>query len=166
MATLVELRATGRLLRYEAELPGRAQEERSIYLFEQVANRIENEIAALESLFGSEINPIEELVAFLDAFCAGEPIIVERQFRPLVHLGDGIWELKTRDVRLFGWFASRDCFICAAIDDATKIKDHNLYKPYAAECVRRREALDLDEPKFLTGDHPNAVLSNFGYPAP
>ena len=165
MATLLELSATGTIVRYKTE-PARAQDERLIYFYPQVVERIENEIAALESFFGVEVSPIEELDAFLERYCQGEPLTHERQFKCLTHLGDGIWELKTRDVRMFGWFARRDCFVCSAVFDATKTKDMKLYRPFCQEAVRRRDELELDEPKFIAGDDPNVVLSNFTYPAP
>lgn len=166
MATLLDLHDAGVIRRVEAELPGRAQDERLIYIYPKVAERIENEIAELHSIFEHEIDPIEQLFVFIGEFCSGDPLIYERQIWSLNNLGDGIWELKTRDLRLFGWFPVRDCFVCAAIDQATRVKELNLYGPYAQECVRHRDALDLDEPKFLVGDYPNAVLSNFTYPAP
>ena len=119
----------------------------------------------LESRFGSEIAPIEQLDDFLGSYCAGEVLMFERQFRPLVHIDKGIWELKTIDLRLFGWFHRRDCFVCSAVDDATRVKSIPLYSGYRDQAVHDRSTLDLDEPKFISGDDPNDVVSAFSYPA-
>jgi hypothetical protein len=75
---------------------------------------------------------------------------------------DGIWELKTEDIRIFGFFHKKDCFIGVVADDATRIKTYDLYHGYAnVNCRRFREAIDLDNPKCVLGDDPNAVVSNF-----
>jgi hypothetical protein len=78
-----------------------------------------------------------------------------------MHLGDGIWELKTADLRLFGWFLQKDCFIVSDIDDTGRIKQSNLYRGYCLQAVRRRDALELNEPKFIRGDNPDDVVSDW-----
>jgi hypothetical protein len=79
------------------------------------------------------------------------------------HLRDGIWELKTPDLRLFGWFHVKDCFICGALDTAFNVKNSNLYKGYANEVGHFRDELPLDEPKYLTGDDPSNVVTNYDF---
>jgi hypothetical protein len=44
------------------------------------------------------------------------------------------------------------------------VKRHRLYYGYANEAARFRDRLDLDAPKFVPGDDPHAVVSNFSYP--
>lgn len=107
----------------------------------------------------------KQFVALAELFCAGERLSYGYQFKPLTHITDGVWKLKTADIRIFGWFSRKDCFIGAVADDATKIKDHNLYHGYANVPTKRfRDALDLNPPKFVSGDDPHAVVSNFNYP--
>jgi hypothetical protein len=77
---------------------------------------------------------------------------------------DGIWELKTADLRIFGWFNVLDHFVGAAADTTDRVKQHNLYYGYAGETARFRDGLDLDPPKFIPGADPNAVVSNYTYP--
>lgn len=126
---------------------------------------METVLPSLTSFFESEITPIEQLDEFMANFCAGEVLTFQRQFRPLVHIDKGVWELKTRDLRLFGWFHKRDCFVCSAIDDATKVKGPpRLYNGYRDQAGHDRDTLDLDEPKFVQGDDPNDVVSAFCYP--
>ncbi len=86
------------------------------------------------------------------------------RFKPLTHHRDGIWELKTPDLRIFGWFVKRDQFVGWAADATEKIKKHNLYHGYAREAGHFRDNLNLDPPKFVQGDKPDAVVSNFDYP--
>jgi hypothetical protein len=54
--------------------------------------------------------------------------------------------------------------VAAVADTAYRCKKFDLYAGYAGEVVRFRNALDLDEPKFIPGDDPNAVVTNFDYP--
>lgn len=102
-------------------------------------------------------------------FCSGETLTFERAragpaFKPLVHLQDGIWELKQPDLRFFGWFYEKDCFIGGALDTAFNVKSGPLYRGYAAEVAYHRQQLDLNEPKFVPGDDPRDVVSSFNYP--
>lgn len=75
-------------------------------------------------------------------------------------VGNGVWELKTADLRLFGWFVQKDCFIVCDCDTTLRVKQMRLYPGYRDQAVRFRERLDLDEPKFIAGDDPNDVVSD------
>jgi hypothetical protein len=79
-------------------------------------------------------------------------------------VGDGVWELKTADVRIFGWFPGRDQYIAVRVDQAWRVKESNLYAGYKGEVVRYRDALPLAGDKFVKGVDPNDVVSNFSYP--
>lgn len=65
---------------------------------------------------------------------------------------------------MFGWFSKKDCFIGVAANPTDLVKRHNLYNGHAMEVVRFRNALSLDEPKFIPGDNPHDVVSDFSYP--
>ena len=161
MATILDVAAQGGIIKYDPDLKVGEQEERLFYLFPKAVSRIEQKVAKLASAFGSEITPLEQLDALLATFCAGDVMSFGRQFHPLRHVDLGIWELKTADLRLFGWFSARDCFVCTNIDDATQIKRSQMYTGYRDEAVRLRATLPLSDPKFVPGDDPNDVVSNF-----
>lgn len=69
----------------------------------------------------------------------------------------GIWELKTSDIRFIGWFHLRLTFVIAEVDTAFRIKKHGLYPGYRESAVRRRDALGLNEPKFITGSYDDVL---------
>ena len=106
----------------------------------------------------------EQLAQYVDDFAAGTVLAVNWHLRTLNHLGDGIWELKTPDLRVFGWFHVRDCFIAVSGQLTQTIKEHNLYRGLANEAVHLRDRLDLDNPKFVAGTDPNDVVSNYTFP--
>lgn len=166
MATILHLANQGLLHKLEAGLSWREQEERLIYVLPEAMAWMRDVLPIEESNWGSEISPLEQLDSFLIDYCAGKELAYERQFRPIRHIADGIWELKTVDVRLFGWFYRKDLFICSAGNIKWKIKESGLVHGYRSEAAGRRDHLGLEEPKFVPGDNPNDVISAFYYAAP
>lgn len=163
MATVVELVLRGELDRFDPVLRSRQQAARLLYGRQRVWEWIEKNLPDAVSEHGSLISPLEELDELLNAFCAGDELSFDRQIKPLQHWGHGIWELKTKELRIFGWFSSVDVFIACSIDFATRIKAHRLYAGYRDEAVRFRDTLDLTPPKFITGDDPRGVATNIGF---
>lgn len=164
MATVIDLDNRGQLFKLDALEQG-AQEFREFYASPQLHDWVNNVLPNLSSSWNIELSPLEQFVALTEIFCSGERLAYDRQFKPLTHITDGIWELKTADIRIFGWFKRMDCFIGVVADDATKIKKHNLYYGYANITTKNfLQKLDLDEPKYIPGDDPHAVVSNFDFP--
>lgn len=164
MATLIELEKASKVFKFDASLAPSQQEFREIYVFPKLRSWFENDLAKLESTWKIEETPIEQVDALTEIFCAGETLAFGWQFKPINHIRDGIWELKTADVRIFGWFVRKDCFIGTAADSKDRILERDLYAGYRDEAARFRSRLDLNEPKFVKGDDPNDVVSNFCYP--
>ena len=164
MATVLELRLRQCLRRFDPCLEATEREWHFIDGSPTFASRIETELGTWESTWKVEVSPAQQLDSLGEEFCSGETLTFGLQFKPLNHLRDGIWELKTADLRIFGWFWKRDHFIAGNIDLATKVKSYNLYAGYAGEVERFRNALDLDEPKFVPGEDPNVVVSSYSYP--
>lgn len=164
MATILDLVERGHLIKLDAGLSWREQEQRCIYVTPRVRAWLEEELPGKVSSWGIEVPPIEQLDTILRNYCAGYELTFDRQIKPIHHIRFGIWEIKTPDLRLFGWFHLRDNFICTHINLANFIKEHGLYAGIRDESCRIREDLDLDEPKFIAGDDPNDVISAFSYP--
>lgn len=164
MATIVELALAAEFELFEPELRHRQQASRLLYGRGKVWEWITKKLPEAESEYGSEIAPLEQLEDVLNAYCAGEELIFERQIKPLQHTGFGVWELKTLELRLFGWFPAKDVFVACSIDFATRIKAHRLYGGYRDEVIRFRDSLDLDPPKFISGEDPRGVATNISFP--
>jgi hypothetical protein len=135
-----------------------------VYTSEKARKWIEVDLVAAESTWKLELSPAEQMAELIEHFCSGEPLAYGWQFKPLTHIGDGVWELKTPETRLFGWFPKKDCFIGSEIGMADHIKRHKLYRGHVDEVVRFRDMINLDEPKFIDGDSPNDVVSDFYFP--
>jgi hypothetical protein len=161
MATLIELHAQGRVFRIDPALSWRELEARRLFVLPDAWKWIELVLPTKNSTWNIQESPVEQLDALTYEFCVGQELAVGTRFKCLTHLGDGIWQLKTADLRLFGWFSQKDCFIISDLDDTGRIKQSNLYPGYCKQAVRRRDALDLDEPKFIHGDNPDDVVSDW-----
>lgn len=164
MATLLDRVREGRLAKLEPVLSWRQQEARLIYVSPRAQDWMTNKLIDEVSDRILETSPLEQLDEFINTYCAGGQLTFERQFRPIRHISDGIWELKTPDVRLFGWFAARDVFVCSAGDTKYRVKKYNLVAGYRDEAVRARLNLNLNEPSFVAGEDPHAVISAFCLP--
>ena len=167
MATLIELASNELVVRLDPALELGELEERCIYVFPHVIDQIEA-MMGMDSPTGHELSATEQFYEFLAHFASGGEMQVPQQFHDLRHRADGIWELKTRDLRFFGWFHQIDCFVCTDLADATRVKHGppgstikgSLYHGYGNEVVRRRNGLNLDHPKFISGVNPQDVVSN------
>lgn len=160
MSTLIELSAAGEVELFVPELGFRQQALRLIYLRPGVMEWIEGNLPDAESDCGSELSPLEQLDELLNTFCAGEALIHERQVKILHQHRHCVWELKTADVRLFGWFPKVDVFVWTATNLKRIIRDHGLVPGYVQQAVNFRNQLNLDPPKFIPGADPNGVATN------
>ena len=162
MSTLAELDQQGVLHKLDPQLGPREQEERLIYASPKFAKWVVEELPQLGSDRGLEVMPSGQLDALFADFTKGEVLTYDHQFKPLHPRRDHTWELKTADVRVFGWFVRMDCFIAVVAATKAFLLEHKgIVAGYVGEVVRFRDALNLDPPKFVEGSDPNAVVSNY-----
>jgi hypothetical protein len=164
MATLLGLSGPGGPLFKLGALGLNEQEFRCLYLSLKLKLWMENELPALLATWQTELSCLEQVDALTSEFCAGETLSHGPQFHALKPISDGVWALKTGDIRIFGWFHTKDHFIGVVANEAYRIKLHDLYLGYVGEVARFRDGLDLNEPKFIPGDDPRAVVSNYDSP--
>ena len=117
------------------------QEFRCILASRKLRTWIEQDLPKLPSALGLELTPQEQLFAFVQIFFSEDPLTYGEHIKPLHCRGQGVWELRTPDLRVFGWFPIKDHFIGAVGNDATFIKDHGLYPGYMGRgCAIPRSA--------------------------
>lgn len=94
------------------------------------------------STIGADLTPSEQLHSLLETFIVGRELAFNRQFH-FVRPGErAVWELKTADLRVFGWFAQKDCFVAVFGDFKDRIVDYSgLIGGYRDEVVRIRREL-------------------------
>jgi len=165
MATVIELTrgAAPAVSRLDPGFDDGAQEFRCILCSPKLKAWIEHDLPTIQSALRVELSPLEQLFALVQTFCSDEPLTYGEHFKPLYCRGQGVWELRTEDIRVFGWFPIKDHFIGVAANDATYIKEHRLYPGYIGEVVRFRDQLNLDAPKFIQGEEAKDVVSNYNF---
>lgn len=165
MATIIDLARTagGAIEKVDPGFEGSAQEFRCLFGSQKFKRWLQTDLPAMTSALGLEIAPAEQLFDLVQLYCSDEPLTYGDHFKPLRCRGQGVWEFRTADLRVFGWFPLRDHFIAVAANDATFIKDHDLYPGYIGEVVRFRDHLNLDEPKYIQSEDPRDVVSNYNF---
>jgi hypothetical protein len=79
-------------------------------------------------------------------------------YRKLEPHAEHVWELKTIDVRLFGWLATKGTIILVCGTLKENVKNYKLYAPFIQEVIAFRDALDLNPPKVITGVRYHEIL--------
>ena len=94
-----------------------------------------------------------------NTFLSGQPLVYMKQFRSIRAEKNAVWELKTPDVRIFGWFLRKDCFVAVFGNWADVIKDHDLYRGYRLETRRLRREMGMGEGDCVQSLDPNDVIT-------
>jgi hypothetical protein len=104
--------------------------------------------------------PQEQLGVILAKWISGSPIPYLRGFSDLMPRSSEVWELKTADLRIFGWLYRPRVFIAVSLEFADWYKGRSPKRTYENardEVIRERELIDLDMPKFATGTYDDLV---------
>lgn len=104
--------------------------------------------------------PMEQVDDILYRWTTGKEMRYSRQIKDLMPRSAEVWEMKTADIRIFGWIYRPCKFIAVFGDYADLYKGKNVTRSYQ-EAVRRvviaRDALDLDPPKYAEGTFDELV---------
>jgi hypothetical protein len=104
--------------------------------------------------------PQEQVDNIFYRWITGKEIRYSRQFKDLMPMKDEVWEIKTPDIRIFGWMYRPLKFIAVFGDYADLYKGKGASKSYedAKKRVKaERDKLDLDQPKYTTGTFDELV---------
>lgn len=135
--------------------------DRKIYLFPACATWIRTEVPQMVTdRMNAATSPVEQLRERMRQWIAGEAMREGRWFHDLAPKENCIWELKTFDLRIFGWMYRPREFIAVRGGYADDYKEPTKMKTYAEErqhVIAVRDALPLDGAKFATGDFDDLV---------
>lgn len=158
--TLTHFVEKGLIVRIDVPLAAREQPARLLYGTPDFVRWLDERIRLNEaSPLLADTTPAEQLDTLFYIFVSGQRLVYSRQFRYIKAEKHAVWELKTPDFRIFGWFSAKDCFICTFGDWADKIKDHDLYRGYRLETRRIRREMGVDESFCVQSLDPNDVMS-------
>lgn len=166
MATIHELCKREELIALKVRLQRFQFETRSFYASLECKEWLDQNLSLLVAIDKSNIAPRSQFVMLLQDFITGKSFDYPRDFRRLRPVGEDVYELKTPDLRVFGWFHIRDTFIAVKACGIEEVKAHSLnnlkvdlYKPYIDYVIEYRNNLDLDHPKLMQGAEWNDVIS-------
>ncbi len=159
MSTIEDLQNRGELQKILVKLERNEFENRFIYARPKFMKWIRNDLPKIVGLDPYNLTPMEQIQDLLRIYITGHPLRIGRQFHRMSPIESDVFELKTLDLRIFGWFYQKDRFIAVNAFDMVKVKQHGLYAAFRDEVIRDRQMLDLDEPKYNAGATEDDVIS-------
>jgi hypothetical protein len=160
MPTIANLVDSGAIVKIDVELAPRDQPLRLLYGTPPFVEWLREVLggAGPAGLLGVT-SPAEQIDDLFHSFLSGEHLVFTRQFRVVRAEENAVWELKTPDIRIFGWFMAKDCFVAVFGNWADIAKDHDLYRGYRIAIRRLRRELGVDANLCVRGVAPDDVLS-------
>jgi len=160
MPTITDLVDSGAIVKIDVDLAPRDQPLRLLYGTPQFVAWLQDVLGGAEpSRKLGHTSITEQIDDLFHSFLSGEQLIFTKQFRVVRAEENAVWELKTPDVRIFGWFMAKDCFVAVFGNWADTIKDHDLYRGYRIAIRRLRRDLKIDATLCVKGVAPDDVLS-------
>jgi len=161
MATL-DILVNDRKVLHRITVPLRRGEspERLIYGLPEVIRWIREDVPKMTTgRLKAAQTPSEQLDDILHRWTAGKQIPYRRHLNDLMPGADEVWEFKTADLRIFGWLCAPRVFIAVrgGYADWYKPPAKLSYETARKEVLVARTKLDLDEPKFATGEYDDLV---------
>jgi hypothetical protein len=157
-AKLVEQRA---IIRVKLRLGRNQFDERELYAYPDCLMWMKAEVPNMVTgRVRSSFTPAEQLITRLLQWITGKPMVYGRMFQDLLPRSDEVWELKTADLRIFGWMYRPRKFVAVRGGYADDYKEPTKIKNYADDrnaVLEARHALPLDGDKFVTGDFDDLV---------
>ncbi|WP_342714096.1 hypothetical protein [Bradyrhizobium sp. B039] len=161
MATFDSLLAEKQLIPVVLKLRPGQFPERKIYAFPECVDWMKSEVPRMATgRVASDFTPHEQLVLRIRQWIAGEPMAYGPMFHDMDPREDNVWELKTADLRIFGWMYRPRQFIAVKGGYADDYKEPTKTKNYAddrREVVVARDTLPLDGEKFAVGAFDDLV---------
>lgn len=132
------------------------QPERSFYALGGFVHWVVNTLPGLATgRLQAAQTPRQQLDSVLRTWMIGRPMRYPEVMNDLSPMAMEVWELKTPDLRIFGWIYRPKVFIAVLGDYADDYKPPTKTKNYADarnSVVAARDALDIDPPKFTAGE--------------
>lgn len=167
MTTLQSLTDAGSIIKIDLGSDNGASNWRILYGTPKFIDWLNQRIESDEpSPRGLDLSLSEQLDALFYAYLSGQTLVHSQQFKLLAPNENNVWELKTGDLRIFGWFLQKDCFLCVFGELADKVKGRgewaafgSLYPGFRNEVVRIRAEMGCTAVLCVQGSNPNDVIS-------
>lgn len=160
MATIDELVTGGYLKPIHIRLGPKEFEDRKMYASPLFWNWLHGPVMSAESFYSENAKPRYQARDLLKTYLSGKPFGSGRMFKRMRPASNDVFELRSPDLRFFGWFVRKDVFIAVIGDLFENLKaDESLYEKHRIDCMNFRDQIDLDEPKYTPGAGEQDVIS-------
>lgn len=108
--------------------------ERLIY----ISSIAENELDVLDQAgpdFDSVVLPADQVSRIQREFVLGRPLVRDSQYKKLNPINKSVWELKTKDTRLIGFFPAKSIFLVTACKLRKDLKPYSKFNQYIDRTV-------------------------------
>jgi hypothetical protein len=161
MASFDKLLEEGAIIRVKLRLGRNQFNERKLYAYPACLTWMRAAVPKMVTgRVQSDLTPAEQLMTRLLQWITGKPMAYGRMFKDMEPRSDEVWELKTADLRIFGWMYRPRKFIAVRGGYADDYKEPTKIKNYADDMravVKARDALPLDGDKFVRGEYDDLV---------
>lgn len=159
MATLEQLVERNALVCVDVPLDGGKQPWRTLLSTARLINWLSTDLPSLDGNRG-DLSPVQQLDTLFADFIAGEPLGLARHLKLIHPRNNGVWELRTADIRVFGWFPRRNVFIGSSAGLKHQIERYDLYDEHRDLAVSDRIGLGLQDPDCIYGERYHDILSD------
>lgn len=159
MATLEELAKKGVIYRQRIKLASNEFDDRLMYGTPEFKSYLGSVLKEVP-FYATNAPPRYQAQSLIKDFITGKPFRETRLFKRMRPNSNDVYELRSDDLRFFGWFPRMDVFVAVRGDTFTNLKnDLTLYELHRIATLDFRNAIDLDEPKYEPGAGEFGVIS-------
>lgn len=152
MATIKTHTDSGELFLFKPNLRADQQQCRLLYFSKRSKEWVHRSLpsATTDGFTHGAMTPLQQFDTLTRRYCAGEDL-TDPPPHPMKPESDGIWRLKTADLRIVGWFVKQAVFVTSEID--LKPHCHARRDEELLENARQyRSQLNIDDGAFVEGD--------------
>src|SRR6266852_2301599 len=158
MSTISSLLVQGTLRAVTLGLLDDELPERGLFGTHRLFKHLAEELPSIPSR-DATLSAKEQVSNLFGRYLTNRPLILRSPISPLRHLKDAVWELKTLDVRVFGWFAAKNSMIIDAGCDVKLLKSEKLnYSGFINQTSYVRKTLGFAPTEYVQGKLPNDIL--------
>lgn len=161
MPTLKELSESKLLRKVQGVLAIDEDPKRDLYVgneaYDWLCHNVQS--AAADGYIDGALSPKEQLRDVFRRFISGDDFEDDPFFpKPLDEPDNTIWELRTADLRLFGWFYRQREFVISSASFKKSLAEGSLtYSGFVEQTKFYREQLLLDPPIYVSGDRDDIL---------
>jgi hypothetical protein len=134
---------------------------RYVYASDDFLGWMANGLPLIHASDETQASPKAQLDTALTRFCDGVVLAYGRDVRTLEPYTKHVWELKSPDLRLFGWFPAKNYLVVHRGGDANHLHgDRERYTPLIDSTAQFRDSLVPPLPGPVRGVRLENVVSN------